>query len=109
MALYGVDGLTPILTAISTDERVVRTLYRLESGATLEVEQLRATAETGSVGPAPAVGPGIAVQSRAEIAADVAAPGPRVWSGLRGNVRITLRTPSAEADLAALAMKLRVD
>jgi hypothetical protein len=34
---------------------------------------------------------------------------PRLWSGVRGDVRIILRTTSQAADLDALGAKLRVD
>jgi hypothetical protein len=114
MALYGIDGLTPALTTISSDSRIVRTTYRLESGAMLELEQQRAAADTASALLAQAASAAgaraaVASQRRDGIAAEVAPPEQRSWSALRGDIRVTLRTPSAAADLEALGMKLRVD
>jgi hypothetical protein len=111
MALYGIDGLTPLLTAISADGRVVVTMYRLESGAPLEVEQQRQTPDKplDRAPQAAQAGSAVASPRREGIAADAAAADQRTWSGLRGDVRITLRTPSPAADLEALGLKLRVD
>jgi hypothetical protein len=110
MPLYGIDGLTPLMTSISLDRRSVLTLYRLDSGATLELEQERAsTSGTQAPPAAQAARPALAAQRRAEIAAAAAQPAQLTWSGLRGEVRITLRTPAAAADLEALGAKLRVD
>jgi hypothetical protein len=108
MALYGLDGVDPLLTTISADNRIVRTVYRLASGATVELEQVRAVP--------PAVANSLAATARAplprgratSIAADTATP-PAVWSEIRGDVRLSLRTASSAEDVNALSMRLRVD
>ena len=113
MPLYGIDGLEPMLTSISVDNRVVRTIYRLESGDMVELEQVRpmpeaarpvTTVQTG------AVQAGSALTARGGgLAADIVSAPQRLWSGARGEVRMTLRTTSPAADLNALGAKLRVD
>jgi hypothetical protein len=108
MALYGFEGLEPVATLISADNRVVRTTYRLDSGATVELEQERALP--------PAVSNSLQAARRAPvqggraptIAADVAANGAG-WSEIRGDVRLSLRTPSAAQDLNSLGARLRVE
>jgi hypothetical protein len=107
MALYGFDGLEPVATFISSDNRVVRTTYRLESGATVELEQERALPPAVSnslqaAGRAPVQG------GRASIAADVAASSAE-WSEIRGDVRLSLRTGSVSGDATALSRRLRVE
>ena len=108
MALYGLDAIEPLLTAISADNRIVRTVYRLASGATVELEQERALP--------PAVANSLQATARAplpraratSIAADTATS-PAVWSQIRGDVRLTLRTASVTEDVNALSMRLRVE
>jgi 2-oxoglutarate dehydrogenase E2 component (dihydrolipoamide succinyltransferase) len=111
MALYGVAGLTPAFTAISADGRVVRTMYFLESGALLEMEQQRATPDRplDLAAQAAQARSAVASQRPEGLAADAAEPQQRTWSTVRGNVRVTLRTPSAATDLEALGMRLRLD
>jgi hypothetical protein len=111
MPLYGIDGLEPVLTSVSTDGLLVRTMYRLEPGETVELVQeriaperergvvdLQATRRLFTLEPAARGGVLYAPSAT-----------PRLWSGVRGDVRIILRTTSQAADLDALGAKLRVD
>jgi len=106
MPLYGVNGLEPVATAVSIDNRVVRTTYRLESGSFVELEQERTPSGPQSL----ALRSGDrAVNARAgNSAAAEASAASRTWSETRGNVRVSLRTVS-DADLAALGARLRVE
>jgi hypothetical protein len=108
MALYGFDGLEPVATFISADNRVVRTTYRLESGATVELEQERALPPAISNSLQAARRAPVQAGRVAGIAADAAANA-AVWSEVRGDVRLSLRTPSVAQDLNALGATLRVE
>lgn len=97
MALYGLEGMTPTVTTIRPDNAAVRTVYRLQSGATVELFQERAaspssTAQQGS--PAQAILP---------------ATSPRTWSEIRDGVRLLLQTQSPTEDVNAIAARLRVE
>ena len=109
MALYGIDGLEPVSTSISADGRIVRTVYRLESGVAVDLEQQRAlpngAAPVTSLQPTTARA--LPPAGRAGLTADVTPT--RVWSEVRGGFRVLLRTTSDAADLTALGAKLRVD
>jgi hypothetical protein len=108
MALYGIDGLEPQYTAISLDRRTVRTVYRLENGVAVDLEQQRplpnGAATITSLQPAAARGPSPATR----IVVPPDAGSARVWSELRGGFRVLLRTTSEATDLSALGAKLRV-
>jgi hypothetical protein len=111
MPLYGIDGLEPVLTAISADDRVVRTLYRFDSGGAveLELEQQRAIPGLGrGVTPVQAARRALTSAGRAGIVPDVPLT-PRMWSDVRGDVILSLRTTSEATDLNAIGTKLRVD
>jgi hypothetical protein len=109
MALYGLDGLEPALTAISADGRIVLTRYRLESGATVELKQERATLQAApTVVSVEATRRANTSRGGAAGAADVAA-GPRLWFDVRGDVRVSLQTTSDATDLNALGAKLRIE
>jgi hypothetical protein len=107
MALYGLDGMEPVLTAISPDNSAVRTVYPLPTGGTIELLQERASAPAAA---AAAQSAARAVASdRASVVANLApAPG-RTWSGVRGDVRLSLRTASNVEDVNALATRLKVE
>ena len=108
MPLYGIDGLEPQYTGLSADGAVVRTLYRLESGQQLELVQQRNV---------PGAPPVLDLQSsrraldagRGGAVAQRPAGVPQPFTVVRGNMRLTLQTPSDAADLAALSLRLRVD
>jgi hypothetical protein len=108
MALYGLDGLEPLVTSISSDNRVVRTVYRLESGATVELEQERALPPMTANSLQATARARVARGRGASIAADVAAA-PPVWSEVRGDVRLSMRSASITQDLNALGARLRVE
>ena len=108
MALYGLDGLEPVVTSISSDNRVVRTVYRLESGATVELEQERALPPMTANSLRATARARVARGRGASIAADVAAA-PPVWSEVRGDVRLSMRSASITQDLNALGARLRVE
>jgi hypothetical protein len=109
MPLYGIDGVEPALTTVSVDGRAVRTVYRLESGDTVELVQHRVVDET-----VPGVSsvqtmrraPSVAARA-AEVARE--GPDPRVWTGVRADVRLTLSAVSDSLDLDALGARLQVD
>jgi hypothetical protein len=104
MPLYGIPGLTPTFTAIDAARPAVRTMYQLPSGSLVELVQEPlggATFRSPVAPPAPALG-------AADLAADSLAD-PRVWSGVRGNARLTLRALSDEPDVSALSSGLRLD
>jgi hypothetical protein len=107
MALYGLEGLEPVLTTISLDNRVVRTLYRLGSGSTVELEQQRAAAP--AVSSLQATSRALPQRTGAAIAADIARPQPQVWSDVRDGIRLSMQTASASPDLATLGGQLRID
>lgn len=98
MPLYGIDGLLPARTLLSADARIVRTVYVLGSGETIEVIQERVFDSGGAAG-----------KSQPAAAADV--PPERVdarasWSVVRDGVRLTLR---GAANPDALGERLRVE
>jgi hypothetical protein len=111
MPLYGIDGLEPIVTALSTDGTRVRTSYRTASGELVELVQQRNVAEP----------PVLDIQStrraftlagRAGAVAErptAVAAAPRTLSRVRGAVRLTLQTAAEAPDLNALVARLRVD
>ncbi|HEX5108622.1 MAG TPA: zf-HC2 domain-containing protein [Vicinamibacterales bacterium] len=123
MPLYGIEGLTPVLTTISADGAAVRTVYRLPTDALLEVVQRRREDPARSVtvvAEAPVVdvqnarvqqqAPSVPQptansvnQGRILVPEPVSAP---LWSTVRGDVLLTL---SGVADPAALASRLRPD
>ena len=114
MALYAIDGLEPVLTAISPDGRSVRSVFRLETGETVDVEQQRPAADTAGPSPAAGTTATTAAPRRAFVSAGGAvmadtAPPARVWTSQRGDVLITLRTTSTTTDLNAIGNRLRVD
>jgi hypothetical protein len=109
MPLYGIDGLEPTLTELSGDGALVRTQYRLGSGAIVELIQQRAAPENPAqdiqstaraFGAAGRVGGGVTAR---------VTPLRRTWVDVRGAVRVTLQTASDAPDLAALGAQLRVD
>ena len=111
MPLYGIAGLESVYTAISADQRSVRTGYRLESGAVIELEQQGATSPPPPPWPSlQAIGSGFATGERAARAVGAldAVP-PRVWSVVRSGTRLSLRTTTAATDLEALGAKLRIE
>lgn len=104
MALYGIDGLDPTLTAVSTGGGAVRTVYTTESGETVELVQHRVAT------PAPSVTRVLTSPQVSSFAAGgLAAGGGPEWSTVRGDVRVTIRSASAATDLSALGAKIRVD
>jgi hypothetical protein len=109
MPLYGIEGLEPTLTELSADGALVRTLYRLASGAIVELIQQRAAPDTPAQD-IQATTRGFAAQGRADggVAARMASVR-RAWADVRGGVRVTLQTTSEAADLAALGAQLGVD
>ena len=109
MPLYGIDGLQPLMTTVSPDGRVVRTIYLLESGGSVELHQQRATSEVPSPAGDPQATRRALTPQRGGVVADLRTPTARTWSGLRGDVQVTLRTTSNIADLDALGTRLRVD
>jgi plasmid stability protein len=108
MPLYGIDGLEPLYTGLSADGAVVRTLYRLESGAQVQLVQQRNV---------PSEAPATDVQStrralqagRTGGLAEPQAGAAQPLTVVHGNMRLTLQAASDAADLAALSMRLRVD
>jgi hypothetical protein len=126
MPLYGITGLTPQATMLSADSATVRTVYRLESGETVDVTQQRivkpaeqladgavtVTAQAPVVDVQNArqqtVAGGAAANREAQRGGQQvadAAP-PTVWSTVRDDVRVTLRGP---ANVSALGERLRID
>jgi hypothetical protein len=109
MPLYGIDGVEPALTTLSVDGRAVRTMYRLESGDTVELVQHRVVDETvPGISSAQATARAPSVAARAEGVARER-PNPRVWTGVRADVRLTLTAVSDSLDLDALGARLQVD
>jgi hypothetical protein len=116
MPLYGIDGLEPVLTALSADGARVRTTYRLASGDAVELVQQRAAPGAPQVGAdSQAVRPLAPIEVTRRAAARAGAgtmlklpSAQRTWTSVRGDVRLTLATSDA-ADLNALGAKLRVD
>lgn len=120
MPLYGVEGLAPVATSVSTDGRSVRTWYRLQGGELLELIQSRVTVDARTLG-SEARAPGapqrsvetsvrtLAPTARGAVLADAAPTGARTWFTTRGDVRVVLRTTAPTADLDALGARLRVD
>jgi hypothetical protein len=106
MPLYGIEGLVPALTALDAGGTAVRTVYRLPSGSTVELlqQQVADDAADGVVR-APRAQP-FPAGGRAETRA---APEGAVWSGVRGDVRLTLRAETDGPDLPALSTRLRLD
>jgi hypothetical protein len=115
MPLYGIEGLTPVLTSVSSDGAAVRTVYRIETGEVVELVQARGTpaAFRVAVPPAPTVGDlavqNLVPQGRAGVLADRAVAAPRALTTVRGDVRIVLSTTAPAANLDALGARLRVD
>jgi hypothetical protein len=115
MPLYGIDGLEPVLTALSGDGARVRTTYRLASGDVVELVQQRPVPGAPQVGAdSLAIRPLAPIEvtrratARAEAGTMLKLPSPRrTWTSVRGDVRITLTSDAA--DLNALGAKLRVD
>jgi hypothetical protein len=104
MALYGIDGLMPAATMLSADNMSVRTLYRLESGETVELVQRRAAAPAGARGAAanastPTFRSGTETQP-------AGAAAPATWTTVRDEMQLTLQ---GTADLAALGGRLRLE
>jgi hypothetical protein len=86
MPLYGIDGLSPTVTTMTADATVVRTVYRLESGETVEVLQRRA----GGTGPLFRTGTASATPA---------------WSAVRGDLELTVIGAGPET----IAERLRID
>ncbi len=114
MPLYGIDGLSPLQTSVSSDGTAVRTVYRIETGEVVELVQARGTpaAFRVAIPPAAAVGE-LSVQSlappgRSGIVIDPAVA-PRALTIVRGDVRLVLSTTAAAANLDALGTRLRLD
>jgi hypothetical protein len=109
MPLYGIEGREPTLTELSADGALVRTLYRLASGAIVELIQQRAAPDNPAQDiqattrgfQAPGRGGGAVIGGTPPVR--------RAWADVRGGVRLTLQTTSDAADLAALGAQLRVD
>ena len=108
MALYGLEGMDVVLTALSPDSAAVRTVYRLQSGATIELLQERASAPSALSGVATDALARRAVPGRPAALASTAPP-PRTWSEVRGDVRLSLRTGAIAEDVNAIATRLRVE
>jgi hypothetical protein len=109
MALYGIDGIEPVVTAVRTDGRAVRTTYRLDTGVMVELEQERAPfgvlpALTSAEFTRRALAPGAGAPALVGVAAK-----PRLWFETRANVRVSLLTISDAADLSALGARLRIE
>jgi hypothetical protein len=109
MPLYGIDGLTPSSTMLSADNTIVRTVYRLDSGETIDVTQQKVVnppvvpnAQVTVVAEAPVVD----VQNTRATPSTVRPSSPSEWSTERDGVRLTLR---GAANLPALGERLRVD
>jgi hypothetical protein len=109
MALYGIDGIQPLLTTISPDGHIVRTAYRTATGELVELEQRRGGSGAPPAQEIQSTARSLAATGRAGVAASAARPAARVLSLARGDVQITLRTASELPDLSALAARLRVD
>jgi hypothetical protein len=125
MPLYGIAGLTPQQTMLSADSATVRTVYRLESGETVDVTQQRIVKPAEQLGDAAvtvtAQAPVVDVQNARQQTVAGGAPAnsepqrlppltdglvPTVWSTVRDNVRVTLSGP---ANVSALGERLRLD
>ena len=113
MALFGIDGLGPAATEISSDGMLVRTTYRLATGDVVELVQQRVPG-----GPVRAAEPnGVQATARSlasagragGIAADRARPVRRAWSSIRGDVLLIMQTTGDAVDLEGLAGRLRED
>jgi hypothetical protein len=106
MPLYGIEGLVPALTAVDESNARVRTIYRLPSGELIELLQEPA----GGASAAADVKLEQAAQD-ARLRANALAPAPPapVWSGVRGEARLTLRAQDGAADVAELNGRLRLD
>lgn len=115
MPLYGIDGLSPLLTSVSSDRTAVRTVYRIETGEVVELVQTRGTPAAFRVAVPPAAAAGeLSVQSlaptgRPGIVVDPAVAAPRALTIVRGDVRLVLSTTAAAANLDALGTRLRLD
>ena len=110
MALYGIDGVEPLVTALSADGGLVRTTYRLASGETVELLQQRlGPVRPPSVADLQTTSRALAQTGRAGIGAAPVPAAARTWSTVRAGVRITLQTTSTATDLDGLGTRLRVD
>ena len=111
MALYGIDGLQPVLTDVSSDRLLARTVYVLESGDLVELIQQRAGTPRSPLfaeGASNANGFG-ANPRRAAVPADQLQRIASSWTNVVGDVRLTLRSSSSAVDLNALGRRLRID
>ncbi|MNC87145.1 hypothetical protein D3C83_28470 [compost metagenome] len=108
MALYGLEGMDVVLTAISPDNAAVRTVYRLQSGATIELLQARASAPAAAASAAAQSLARGAAQARAAAVANRTAR-PPTWSEVRGDVRLSLQTDAIATDVGALAARLTIE
>jgi hypothetical protein len=113
MALYGIPGLVPAATEVSGDGALVRTVYRLGSGDVVELVQERLPQRGRALSSEPMVVESArrSLESSREggIVADRVRSAPRVWSGVRGDVRLTLQTTAGAVDLDGLVGKLSVE
>jgi hypothetical protein len=128
MPLYGIEGLTPMLTMLSADNAAVRTLYNLASGETLEIVQRRVALQQQADTRGERVGesvtvvadaPAVDVQSARQQAAAGAprppppsaappppAAGSPAWSTVRGDWQLTVR---GTTNPSAFGGRLRLD
>jgi hypothetical protein len=113
MALFGIEGLGPAATEISSDGMLVRTTYRLATGNVVELVQQRVPggpARAGEPIGVEATARSLASTGRAGgVVADRARPGRRAWSSIRGDVRLTMQATGDAVDLDGLAERLRED
>ena len=107
MPLYGIDGVMPTLTAVDARSNTVKTVYRLPSGS--NVELLQEVLKTQGPGGALFVQPTQALANGGARRAEAGLAQRPEWSGVRGNVRLTLRPLDDGADVSDLSTRLRVD